>query len=231
MRKRLACLLILFVVVSMNIPAYSRAETGLNANERELIGYFQGGIDYEGKHYTIPSQYINQGINYLKQSDIQITDAQKQKVYQKVVEMTLEGIKQGYLVEDKDSTEVTPAPDASPQKENTGDGSTPVKPGAEGTKTPNAGLGTDKMSIPDLIGSVKDLSEELGVNISYDAQKKNVSVINENGKTVMLADRTIKNTGFRLNQTLGIMLGLVVLFGVSIEVARRNHLFAHDDET
>ncbi|MDF2544146.1 MAG: hypothetical protein K0S47_3864, partial [Herbinix sp.] len=59
----------------------------------------------------------------------------------------------------------------------------------------------------------------------------NISVVNENGKTVMKAESTIKNTGYRLNQTFGITAGLFALVGLCIHAARKYQLFAHDDET
>jgi|GEM_PF-3792572 len=209
--------LVLMAVGILGAASFAKAESGLNTNEQELIGYFQSGIDYNGKHYAIPSDYINQGINYLQQSDVTITDEQKAMIYQKVVDMTLEGIKGGYLVEE------APIPTPEPV--------TPVLTPQPAAVTPKPAPTQSDLSIPELIESVKTLSEDLGVKIAYNAEDNNIKVVNDAGKTVLMADKTIKNTGYRLNQTFGLSTGLLALIGICILVSRKYKLFAHDDET
>lgn len=236
----------------LTTPVYTKAETGLNDNEQELVEYFQRGIEYEGKHYSIPREYINQGINYLNQDGVDITDEQKSKVYAKVVEMTLEGIRQGYLILDEPSdTNATqsPANTEASAPSDTITGNEPNKSNQPNTTDPSnistATIpgqniaeqkainpdNTAKKGIPELIDAVKDLSDELGVKVSYDAAKRKVNIINDDGNKVMVSDKTIKNTGFQLDQTFIILGGLILLVALCNYLACRYQLFAHQDET
>jgi hypothetical protein len=241
-------LLVLLAIICLNIPNYCKAESGLNGNEDELIDYFQQGIEYEGKHYSIPKEYINQGINYLNQEGVDISDEQKAKVYAKVVEMTLEGIRQGYLVLDEPQTPAAEQEAKSTNDVSQNDPSTVVQdtdlnelinnPASSSLQENNSQdtvsiniSNTEKKSIPELINSVKDLSDDLGVKVSYDAANNKINIVNGAGNKVMVSDKTIKNTGFRLNQTIAILGCLLIMTGVCNQLAHKYHLFAHEDET
>lgn len=227
-------------------PIIGSAETGLNANEREIIAYMEAGIEYEGKIYHIPSNYMNQGINYLKQEGVDITEEQKAKVYQKIEEMALDGIKQGYLVQKSkenkksDDTKATKAEELTvhPEDRNDttvieqqGENSTFTQPIQPKLKVTEPVVRQKELSLSKLIDSAKELANDFRIGVSFDAEKKHVKVVNEGGRPIMLADKTIKNTGFRLNQTFGISLGLLTLIGVCIYVSYHYQLFAHEDET
>ena len=250
MGKKRKAVLALLLIGGFLLSSTAQARTGINANEQELIEFFQNGIEYNGQHYSIPVEYINQGINYLKQPDVDITDEQKQKIYAKVVEMTPTGIEQGYLKLDEPAPTtqltITPAPEApTPEKENTSENSEEQSvPMQAESETPEAESSSgnhttqdreketrkENKSVSQVITSVKDLSDDLGVQIAYDADQHHINVTNEKGKTVMKADKVIKNTGFLLNQSIFIGAGLFVLLGICMEVARRHQLFAHYDE-
>jgi hypothetical protein len=236
--KRIIYTLVFGIIGLLGMSSICKAESGLNNNEKELIEYFEKGIEYEGKHYNIPPQYINQGINYLKQSKVNITEEQKQKVYQTVVNMTLDGIRQGYLVleEPLDSSEESSDPKLEEDKEAQAEvkQTDPLTGNTEASSQVSSDqrslhINKDKINITQMIETAKELSADLGVKVSFDAEKHKVNVVNEEGRVVMMAEKIIKNTGYRIHQTIVVLIGLLLLFGVSVTAASRYRLFAHDD--
>lgn len=178
-----------------------RAESSLNGNETEVIGYVQGGFSYNGTRYMVPQEYLNQGIHYLKQDGVNLTNHQKNRVFDKIKELTPWAIQKGYLI--------------------------PVN--GQGHKDKKV-KETSQLSIKEVAQSSETVMKEMGVRVQIDVEKGKIQVSDQQGRIIIGTDPIMKNTGFYLERTLYMFFCIIMLVGGCICVGCRCHLFAYEKE-
>ncbi len=213
----------------------------------------------DGKYYTVDSKYINQGINYLNQDGVNITDEQKSMIFAKMAELAPQGVARGYLnLSEKEQEKAENSNEAAGGNKNKS-GNNKGKAANSKSESNNSetdmkdlviqstskalnSIGNSKseiaqntlnytiMSLEELINSAKEISSRMGVSVSYDLSQNEVKVIDQKGKAVMSAETVIKNTGFRFNVTIVVGAVLISLIITCIVTAKYYGLFTLREE-
>lgn len=194
---------VIFILLFCMVPLCDtvKAESSLNGNELEVIGFVQGGFSYNGRRYIVPQEYLNQGIHYLKQDGVDLTSQQKSRVFEKIQELTPWAIEKGYLKPIDGGGQI------SKKKEKKKEG---------------------QLSIKEVVQSSETVMKEMGVRVQLDMEKGKVQVADQQGRIIIGTDPVIKNTGFYLERTLYVFIGMIILIGGCICVGYRCHIFAYE---
>jgi sortase A len=182
-KKWIICLLTILIYMSfsgLNVQA-----GGLNGPESGLVGAARGTFYYNGQTYVVAPDMLNQGINYLCQDGVDLTQEQANKVLGMAYGMVGEGVARGYLIP------------VGGKKGNSVDTSDiPQKSGSQAVK------------------DVAELAGELGVKVTVDSANRKVTITNEDGKQILNFDGVIKNTGVLLDfdgKFFGTLIGYILL--------------------
>ncbi len=250
MKLRKLIVLMITCILLCSTPVTIQAASGINANEEELLSVARGTFQVNGKLYQVQSSYINQAYNYFNRDGIHITEKQKEAILDRGMRMLSKGVENGYLVEVPEVPEVTLGPPETTENPPQAGESTPPtqsQPPKESSEPMNSiapsvsALPTQKpiMKAPvpekeqstiDLIQDAIDVADDLGLGVSVDFTKKEVSVTEDNGKVVFDSTKVIKETGFSMFTPMVVLLLLLLTLISTIVTCIRYRLLAHDDE-
>lgn len=226
----LAC--VLFTLGYGHLDSYA----DINSNESRLIGVASSTFYYQGSYYRVKQAYINQLINMLD-SSYDLTAAQADACIDYIYNNVASGIASGYLykVEDEKKDEAVEDPKGNDDK-------TPEDDKGSQNKTPDKDIGADQKIIDvgkdakadktkeEMAKEAAELAKELGMNISFDSDDNDFSIVDDSGNVVVSTRSAVKNTGFRLNSLVYTGIAILVVFAASLVVAVRFRLFKKDDE-
>jgi hypothetical protein len=226
----------------------------LGDNEAQVVEAAKGIYEFDGLKYQVDPSYIKQLIEYFSSDDGDLTSEQKEEVLQSVYSYIEIGVKEGYLITVKDQTNqevITPVPGNS---ENDTSEETPGKtiPDTDNTEIDDTNTGSSNDEIED---SLDDKEEVSNINNSEEAtttttdndltvlptpEPNNSSIVDGEDTQGITEDnendinRTenpiIKNTGFDLNRTVIMIVGMGMLMLVGIIVTIKYNYFAQSDE-
>ena len=226
----------------------------LNEHEQAIIEAAGEVYEYNGTSYKVEKRYIDQLINYLSRDDIDITAEDKDILIGLAYANIELGVKDGYLKpidnlsiqgdHEKKSTDVKIEDSVKEIMESVGMDITDIEsnmPSLIGESdiierlkdkaiTSNAVDDIDTSKGADMrdVSKEDDLTDTLkGVDI------RDISEDNENTDTLdkandnSMEDEIIKQTGYNLNRTIYIMVGLGFLMIIGIFIAIKNNYFKH----
>ena len=218
------------------LPVSTVYAGSLNEYEEQVVAEARKTYAYQGKMYQVPEEYIDQLIAYLSQDDVDITAEQRDKALQTAYNSIEQGVLEGYLIlveepsqpsgaeaEEDGSEKVASEKVASeevdpekvyPEKVDTGEAD-PREADTEeqltATVVPKSNSEPsestpDKELFPDEIREIDQLFEET----------VHTSVITE--------------TGFDFENTIFVIVGIVMLMIFGFIAHCRLNYFAQDDE-
>lgn len=206
----------------------------INQNESAVVSVAKGQFESNGVRYQADQAYLNELVSYLSQDDVDLSAEQKDEAIASIYANVEKGIEEGYLVPIK--------------TENTGQESSNTDSALQGTDTIeteesntdqsnlesndeiNKAGATDKAAGKDFDKFVKDIMKKSPATTETDRVNSKITVIDKSDKQILTVNTVIKNTGFNLNQTVFMAIGMVMIMTVCIIVTCKYHLFAHDDE-
>lgn len=226
----LAC--VLFTLGYGHLDSYA----DINGNESRLIGVASSTFYYQGSYYRVKQAYINQLINMLD-SSYDLTASQADACIDYIYNNVASGIASGYLykVEDEKKDEAVDDPKGNDDK-------TPKDGKDSQDKTPDKDIGADKKIIDvgkdakadktkeEMAKEAAELAKDLGMNISFDSDNNDFSIVDDAGNVVVSTRSAVKNTGFRLNSLLYTGIAVLMLFAAALAVAFKFGLFKKDNE-
>ncbi|MHB8130878.1 MAG: hypothetical protein ACYDEX_18005 [Mobilitalea sp.] len=207
----------------------------LGDNEAKVVEAAKGIYEFEGLKYQVDPSYINQLIEYFSSDDEDLTREQKDEVLQSVYNYIEIGVQEGYLIAVKDQTNqevitpVTEIPENDTSEE---------APGITIPDTDNSEIGdTDTGSsnheeaepVDDNVAAVLPTPEPTNTSIVDEEIGLGITVDNEND-TIIIGNPIIKNTGFNLNRTVSMTVGMGMLMLLGIIVTIKYDYFAQSDE-
>lgn len=80
MKKTLALMLALIMVISVFSVSSVFAARSLNDYEKAIIAELKSGVVVDGKTISIPSEYINQAETYLQSRETPVTEAEQKEI-------------------------------------------------------------------------------------------------------------------------------------------------------
>jgi hypothetical protein len=207
MKKLILTLAILMLSWMMPSIAYAGS---LNTYENEVIAAVQGVFEVDGIKYKANSVYLDQLIAYLSKENVDLTKEQRNEVLRIIQSNVATAVKEGYLVplEEQQATEETEDPKNLDSEDVEAQEEEPVKP-IEETNT-----NTLIQEISDRIESEPDSVQDTGQASATTAADNNI----------------IKNTGFNLNRTIVMSVGIGLLMMICMIATFRFKLFAQNDE-
>ncbi len=247
MKLRKLIVLMITCILLCGTPVTIQAASGINANEEELLSVAKGTFQVNGKLYQVQSSYINQAYNYFNRDGIHITEKQKEAILDRGMRMLSKGVDNGYLVEVPEVTVSPPETTINPPQSGESPPPTQSEPPSETTEPANsippsvsklptqkpiieAPVIKEEQSTIDLIQDAIDVADDLGLGVSVDFTKKEISVTEDNGKVVFDNTKVIKETGFSMFTPLVVLLLLLLTLISTIVTCIRYRLLAHDDE-
>lgn len=235
MMMRRVIFIITFVFCCLLPSAVVYAEV-LNEYEQQVIAEAKRTYVYKGKEYRVSANYIDQLTAYLSQADVDITAEQRDQALQLAYDRIEQGVREGYLVPVEEPM-VTPTP--SPTVTIAPEGLQPVGE-TELTTSEQSGTAEEEASqvplpktTPKVLNkentqkepSVKP--EEIKKLFEVTPEKETEAVSNPE---VTLDTLIITETGFCLNNTLYVIVGVLILMIIGFIATIRLDYFAYDDE-
>jgi|GEM_PF-1055583 hypothetical protein len=227
-----ALVCVLFTLGYGHLDSYA----DINGNESRLIGVASSTFYYQGAYYRVEQAYINQLINMLD-SSYDLTAAQADACIDYIYNNVASGIASGYLykVEDEKKEDAVDDPKGNDDK-------VPEDDKKPQDKAPDKDIGADKKIVDvgkdakadktkeEMAKEAAELAKELGMNISFDSDDNDFSIVDDSGNVVVSTKAAVKNTGFRLNSLVYTGIAILAVFAVSVAVAVKFGLFKKDDE-
>jgi hypothetical protein len=225
--------LLLFCTIDTSI-AYAGT---LNEYEAVVVEAAKGQYEFDGIKYQVDSSYINQLIDYLSSDDVELTEEQKDTVLLSVNDYIETGVQEGYLVPVQEQDGVV---DANTQPDST-EAAVIGKPNSEepNKDTSEAEEGTDQANPTDPTGIPEDavdnfieeiLTKKPTTTTNVDTESGKVTIVDSNESNILTVNTVVKNTGFNLNRTTTIVVGMGILMLIGIYVTVKNDYFAQSDE-
>ena len=235
-----ALVCVLFTLGYGHLDSYA----DINGNESRLIGVASSTFYYQGAYYRVKQAYINQLINMLD-SSYDLTAAQADACIDYIYNNVASGIASGYLykVEDEKKEDAVDDPKEDAVDDPKGnDDKVPEDDKKPQDKAPDKDIGADKKIVDvgkdakadktkeEMAKEAAELAKELGMNISFDSDDNDFSIVDDSGNVVVSTKAAVKNTGFRLNSLVYTGIAILAVFAVSVAVAVKFGLFKKDDE-
>jgi hypothetical protein len=225
--------LLLFCTIDTSI-AYAGT---LNEYEAVVVEAAKGQYEFEGIKYQVDSSYINQLIDYLSSDDVELTEEQKDTVLLSVNDYIETGVQEGYLipVQEQDTIEDTNTQPDSTEEAGTGipnseesnkDASEAVEDTEEANST--GPTGTTEGTVDNFIEEI--LTKKPATITNVDTENGKVTIVDSKESNVLTVNTVVKNTGFNLNRTTIIVMGMGILMLIGIYVTVKNDYFAQSDE-
>ena len=85
-------------------------------------------------------------------------------------------------------------------------------------------------TLKEMAKEAAELAKELGMNISFDSDDNDFSIVDDSGNVVVSTKAAVKNTGFRLNSLVYTGIAILAVFAASVAVAVKFGLFKKDDK-
>jgi hypothetical protein len=225
--------LLLFCTIDTSI-AYAGT---LNEYEAVVVEAAKGQYEFEGIKYQVDSSYINQLIDYLSSDDVELTEEQKDTVLLSVNDYIETGVQEGYLipVQEQDTIEDTNTQPDSTEEAGTGipnseESNKDASEAEEGTEEANSTdpTGTTEGAVDNFIEEI--LTKKPATTTNVDAENGKVTIVDSKESNVLTVNTVVKNTGFNLNRTTIIVMGMGILMLIGIYVTVKNDYFAQSDE-
>lgn len=219
-------LILFFVTLLLCFTIEEIAYAG-NLNEHELAIIEAAGevYEYNGISYKAEERYIDQLVNYLSRDDIDITAGDKDLIIQIAYDNIELGIRDGYL---------KPIDDMNKQGEHEDKG---IETSMEDSvKEILESVGMDISDIESYMPSIiaySDIIEKIddgtdtsnGVDNTTDMNINHDDLVDKDNNN--MEDEVIKQTGFNLDRTIYIMIGLGFLMIIGIFIAIKNNYYNH----
>ncbi len=193
----------------------------LNEYELQVIAEAKKVYVYQGKEYRVLSKYIDQLTSYLSQDDVDITAEQRDKALQTAYDSIEQGVLEGYLV---------PVEEQKPEREAETELTTPEQSSTAKEEPSQAPL-------PELTPKVanREDAEDI-VSVKPEEIEKLFEVIPEReteklaNQDVVSDESIITETGFSMNHTLYVIVGIFIFMILGFIATIRLDYFAQSDE-
>lgn len=201
----------------------------LNQYEKTVIASAQEIYEYKGEQYKADQVYIDKLIEYLSRDDIDLTEADMGIILETAYNSIETGVDEGYLkpvprptITDQPSEE---KPKPSPEEPSEGES----KPSPEEPSEKDQKPSSEEPSEEEPKSSLEEPSEE-ETKSSPDKPSGEDPKTSPEISTMDNDENIIKQTGFRLNQSLIILVGMGLLMLAGLFVTLKLGFFAHDYE-
>lgn len=238
MKKSLLFLGLFLSLLSIDNRAYA---SKLNEHELSIIEAASEIYEYNGKNYKADQKYIDKLTNYLLQDHIDINADDKEQIIQLAYANIELGIKDGYLKpidisqgEDVDSgTEVDEQETVKEILESLGKEMSDIESYIPSLVSENENK-SNEIEVIDSINEIRNSeydktedkkTEEKENEISN--SKDNNTISNNTEEKNTLEEEIIKQTGFNLNTSFYIIMGIGILMILAIIVAIKNNYFTN----
>ncbi len=217
-------------------PVASVYAGALNEYEQQVLAEAKKTYVYKGKEYRVSANYIDQLTDYLSQADVDITAEQRDQALQSAYDSIERGVLEGYLIPVEES-KATPIPSPTVTIEAEG-----RKPEAETELTAPEQSSTAKeensqVPLPKTTPKVSNTENTQQVpSVKPEEIEKLFEVIPEvetetSARPEAELDASIiTETGFCLNNTLYVIVGILILMIIGFIATFRLDYFAHSDE-
>lgn len=217
MKKRTIILGIITLLASSTMIAYAGT---LNEYEATVISVARGQFVYNGVTYQAEEQYVEELSAYLMQDGIELTVEQRDYAIESIYANVEQGVLEGYL------QPVVPSEEEEQPTENAGEEQTE-------TDQPEAEPGEDSVdsNLEDKTKEyVEDIIKQPSTITKIDNNQGKVTVTDQTSKELLTVNTVIKNTGFNLNTTVIMGIGLLMIMIVCLMVTMKYQLLAHKDK-
>ena len=207
----------------------------LGDNEAKVVEAAKGVYEFEGLKYKVDPSYINQLIEYFSSDDEDITREQKDEVLQSVYGYIETGVQEGYLiaVKDQPNQEVITPVTEDPEKDTSEEAPGITVPDTDNSEIDDTNTGSADHVVAEPVDENKEAvlptPEPNNLSIVDEEKTQGITVDNEND-TNITGNPIIKNTGFNLNRTVIMTVGMGMLMLLGIIITIRYDYFAQSDE-
>lgn len=202
------------------LPSASVYAGALNEYEQQVVAEAKKTYVYKGKEYRVSANYIDQLSDYLSQDDVDITAEQRDQALQSAYDSIEQGVLEGYLVpiEEPSATPI-PSPTVTTEQSDTAKEEASQAPLPKTTpKVSNTENTQQAPSVkPEEIEKLFEVIPEVKTETSARPE-------------VELDALIITETGFCLNNTLYVIVGILILMIIGFIATFRLDYFAHSDE-
>ncbi len=219
--------IIISLLLFLFVPKVAKADS-LNEYELSIIEEAKKTYKVDGIEYQLDPIYLNALIDYLSAPDMDVTSEQKDKVFQKMYESIDQGIREGYLIPVKNSSEVEKEEVVTESGNSSDNSSDPEKSSDESSNVEEESPITEEGLIKDISNIVEEKNVQKTTTI--DANTASVVVTDELEDPVLTLNTVIKNTGFSLNLTFIVVILVTMIMMIAVYVTYKFKLIAHSDE-
>ena len=216
------------------LPASSVYAGALNVYEQQVIAEAKKVYIYRGQEYRVTADYIDQLVAYLSRSEVDITAEQRDQALQAAYDSIEQGVRKGYLVPvEKAEVKATPTPTI-----------------AVISDRPKLETETSELPTPDISGTVKagptqtpppkkppkvtENNAEIPTVEPEEIEKLFEAIPTRDMATGSISNVSdasiITETGFNLDNTLIVIMGILILMTIALIATIRLDYFAHSDE-
>lgn len=222
------------------LPVSTVYAGSLNKYENQVIAQAKKTYIYQGKEYRVTDTYINQLVDYLSSDEVDITAEQRDTALQMAYNSIEQGVLEGYLVpvdvlqEKPEPTTAAVLPAENTEEDASEQPEPPIPQIAETEGQPVPTVTKPAIS-PETSGEETIIEAPTGEQEEIEKLFEAIIAESEKEKTnsdapVMMDSSIITDTGFCFNNTLIVIVGLILLMIIGIVAALRINYFAHSDE-
>jgi hypothetical protein len=217
MKKRTIILGIITLLASSTMVAYAGT---LNEYETTVISVARGQFVYNGVTYQAEEQYVEELSAYLMQDGIELTVEQRDYAIESIYANVEQGVLEGYL------QPVVASEEEEQPTENSGE----EQPETEQPDTEDDEDSADSNLEDKTKEYVEDIIKQPSTITKIDNNQGKVTVTDKTSKELLTVNTVIKNTGFNLNTTVIMGIGLLLIMLTCFMVTMKYQLLAHKDK-
>lgn len=224
MKKIIMILVVIFLLATPTGVVYAGT---LNEYESAVVTVARGQFVYNGVTYQAEEGYVQELIGYLMQDDIELTAEQRDYAIESIYANVEQGVIEGYI-----KPVVVPVSEES-QVDTSGEVQTSDEINGEAT---DDGLeeSTEESLEDNMEGKAKDFVEDVinqpSTITKIDNNQGKVTVTDQSNKELLAVNTVIKNTGFNLNTTVMVGIGIIAIMFLCIIVTYRYLLYTPKDQ-
>ena len=228
MKKTIAVFGIILLISANTLMVHAGS---MNENELAIVGVAQSQFEIDGVKYHIDSSYINELINYLNLDDVDLSAAQKDEAISTIYANTKQGITDGYLVPTESQTKPENTVEDGAIEDGTSQPDTD-KPDADkpDANQPDETDTTEIVTSDNQTDFVAEVMKPVVTTTEIDKANSKIIVTDKNSNNILTVNTVIKNTGFNLNRTVIMAVGMVIIMGICVIVTVKQGFFAQSDE-
>lgn len=235
MKKLVFFLGVMTYIFAINNTVYAGE---LNEHEQAIIEAASEVYEYKGESYQVGQNYLDQLTEYLKRDNIDITPEDKELIIQWALDNIELGVKDGYLIpinNTKNQGEQLNTSNTSSTNNTSNTSNTSIEFNIRDTIKDI--LESTSKDIPDIGGRIPSLIKEDDTTGNTPSKEDDSKAINNRNNNIeafintnddSMEDEIIKQTGFNLNITLYMVIGIGILMLVGIFIAIKNNYFSNN---